>query len=55
MPGELLTRGEHFFAEAKRLWEKEQGVNSLANVQGLCMITIRLEHSRDRLHPIVPG
>jgi hypothetical protein len=38
--GKPETRGDQFFAEAKRLWEKEKGANSLANCGALCMMAI---------------
>lgn len=43
IPGQANSRGDHFFKEAKRLWEAEQGVNSLTNVQGLCMLYLRYD------------
>jgi hypothetical protein len=38
--GKSVTRGDQFFAEAKLLWEKEKGANSLANCGALCMMAI---------------
>src|SRR5437868_5712604 len=41
--GRPETRGDQFFAEAKRLWESQQGANSLANCGALCMMAIMWE------------
>jgi len=38
--GKPETRGDQFFAEAKRLWEGQHGANSLANCGALCMMAI---------------
>ena len=40
VPGDMASKGAHFYQEAKRLLENEQGRNSLTTVQGLGLLTI---------------
>lgn len=40
-PTDPTTVGDHFFAEAKRLWDAEEGNVSLTNVQGVYAMLIK--------------
>ncbi|KAK5163405.1 uncharacterized protein LTR77_010778 [Saxophila tyrrhenica] len=39
-PGDMLTRGDHFYREALRLWHEEQGGVSLSTMQGLLVLNL---------------
>ena len=44
------TWGEHFYEEAKRLWDREEGHASMTNVQGLCLLLLyQTMHGKDQI------
>ncbi|PLB48051.1 C6 transcription factor [Aspergillus steynii IBT 23096] len=38
-PGDLSSKGKHFFTEAERLWEAEDGHASLSNIQAIAIMS----------------
>ena len=36
---DVTSRGQHFFAEAERLWKTEEGHVSLANIQAVALMS----------------
>ncbi|OAL32788.1 hypothetical protein AYO20_07744 [Fonsecaea nubica] len=39
-PDDLDTWGEHFYDEARRLWDREEGRSSMTNLQGLYLLML---------------
>ena len=39
IPDDETSRGEHFYAEAERLWNAEEGRASLANIQAVALMS----------------
>ncbi|KAL5364009.1 hypothetical protein BJX96DRAFT_127952 [Aspergillus floccosus] len=39
IPGDATTKGQHFLAEAERLWRVEEGHISLTNIQAVCLMS----------------
>jgi hypothetical protein len=49
-PDDPETWGEHFYDEAKRLWDREEGHASLINLQGLYLLLLYCNmHGKDQL------
>ncbi|ETI21950.1 hypothetical protein G647_06020 [Cladophialophora carrionii CBS 160.54] len=49
-PDDPETWGEHFYDEAKRLWDREEGRASLINLQGLYLLLLYCNmHGKDQL------
>ncbi|EXJ59086.1 hypothetical protein A1O7_06517 [Cladophialophora yegresii CBS 114405] len=49
-PNDPETWGEHFYDEAKRLWDREEGRASLINLQGLYLLLFYCNmHGKDQL------
>lgn len=40
VPGEMSSRGQHFYAEAEKLWKAGKGKATLPNVQGVIMMVL---------------
>jgi hypothetical protein len=40
VPGDPYSRGEHFLAEAERLWRAEEGNASISSIQGLLLLLL---------------
>ncbi|KAL2012703.1 hypothetical protein VTN00DRAFT_228 [Thermoascus crustaceus] len=50
VPGEMSSRGQHFYAEAEKLWKAGKGKATLPNVQGvLLMVLVYATHAIDSL------
>ncbi len=41
VPGDVASRGQHFFEEAEARWKSEEGRPSLANIQALALMSHR--------------
>jgi hypothetical protein len=39
IPGDATSKGQHFLAEAERLWRAEEGQISLTNIQAVCLMS----------------
>ncbi|KAF9885695.1 hypothetical protein FE257_012677 [Aspergillus nanangensis] len=49
VPGDAASRGQHFYAEAERLWKAEEGRVSLTNIQAVCLMSYVLNlHGKGR-------
>ncbi|KAL2800285.1 fungal-specific transcription factor domain-containing protein [Aspergillus keveii] len=42
-PGDVYSRGQHFFEEAERQWKAQEGRPSLANIQALALMSHNLK------------
>ncbi|KAI9038443.1 putative C6 transcription factor [Aspergillus affinis] len=47
-PGDLTTKGKHFYAEAERLWIAEDGHTSLTNIQAVALMSCVLSFQTKR-------
>ncbi|KKK19120.1 hypothetical protein AOCH_002437 [Aspergillus ochraceoroseus] len=48
VPDDIASRGQHFFMEAERLWQAQEGRPSLANIQAVALMSHSLKlHGKD--------